>query len=457
MPDWMLPLLLFATAFLVLLSGFPVAFSLGGAALLFATAGSFFGVFDPSFLSAIPERMFGIIKNDVLLAIPMFVFMGVVLERSKISENLLQTMAELFGGLRGGLGISVCLVGGLLAASTGIVGATVVAMGLISFPAMRKSGYSPALSSGLICAAGTLGQIIPPSVVLIVLGDVVGSAYQQAQLASGNFAPSTVSVSDLFVGALLPGLVLVGAFMIFLLVVALVKPDILPATPRATYGKALWIKAISALVPPLLLITGVLGSILGGIATATEAASVGCFGALGLTFLQRQASWRMVREAAEQTAEITAMIGTILVGASLFSLVFRGLGGDDAIRTILGSIGGGDVTVSFWLVMAVIFALGFFIDFFEIVYVVVPVVGPVLLEQGLDPLWLGVMIAINLQTSFLTPPFGFALFYLRSVLPPDIPTSAIYRGVVPFILLQLLVLALVWFFPALATWLPSKS
>ena len=455
----LLPLLMFLLTFAVLLSGFPVAFCLAGTALIFAGIGLLTGDFDGAFLSALPLRIYIIMTNEVLVAVPLFVFMGVVLERSKIAEDLLETMAQLFGGLRGGLGVSVCLVGGLLAASTGIVGATVVTMGLISLPAMLKRSYAPSVATGIICASGTLGQIIPPSIVLVILGDVVSSAHQQAQLNMGNFAPVSVSVGDLFMGALLPGLVLMGAYILYIVAVGLLRPQAMPAIPpqeREQILSASFLRHLGAvLVPPLLLIFGVLGSILFGVATPTEAASVGAVGAMLLSLIKKRFDKTALKEVMRTTTQINAMVFIILIGASVFSLVFRGYGGDEVVERFLLGMSGG-VVGSFFLVMAVMFLLGFFLDFFEIIFVVVPIVGPILLAMGLDPVWFGVMIALNLQTSFLTPPFGFALFYLRGVAPPEISTPQIYKGAVPFIAIQVLLLVLLWFVPELATELPAR-
>lgn len=450
------PLAMVLCTFAVLLSGFPVAFCLAGTALGFAGLGVLTGHFDAAFLSALPARIYGIMANETLMAVPLFVFMGVVLERSKIAENLLETMAQLCGSLCGGLGISVCLVGGLLAASTGIVGATVVTMGLISLPAMLKRAYSPAVATGIICASGTLGQIIPPSIVLVILGDVVSSAHQQAQLKMGNFAPVSVSVGDLFMGALLPGLVLMSLYILYIIGLGLLKPSSVPAEEREPFNAAFLARLGAALVPPLVLIGGVLGSILFGVATPTEAASVGAVGAMLLAMAKGHFNRDALKEAMRTTTEINAMVFIILIGASVFSLVFRGYGGDEAVEHFLTHEATGGVLGSFALVMAVMFLLGFFLDFFEIIFVVVPIVGPVLLAMGLDPVWLGVMIALNLQTSFLTPPFGFSLFYLRGVAPPEISTPQIYRGVVPFIAIQVLLLVGLWFVPELATYLPAR-
>ena len=451
--EWV-ALLLFLSVILLLLAGFPVAFSLGGTALLFALIGTVGGGFEEAFLTSIPSRIFGIMSNETLVAVPLFVFMGVTLERARIAEELLETLSSLFGSLRGGLGISVTLVGMLLAASTGIVGATVVTMGLLSLPTMLKRGYSAEVATGTICASGTLGQIIPPSIILVMLGDVMSSAYQQAQLAQGIFSPKTVSVGDLFAGALLPGLLLVFLYILYLVVVAIFRPATMPAhsmdgEPAASIGKVL-----GALFPPLILIFAVLGSILGGFATPTEAAGVGAMGALLIATLRRALSMERLRKIMRSTLRISSMVFLILIGASLFSLVFRGYGGDDGVRAILESLPGG-VFGAMLVVMLVMFLLGFVLDFIEITFVVVPIVGPVLLTMGLDPVWLGIMIAINLQTSFLTPPFGFALFYLRGVAPATVTTGQIYRGVIPFVGIQLLALLILSIFPALVTWLPE--
>jgi tripartite ATP-independent transporter DctM subunit len=452
--EW-LALLLFATVIVVLLAGFPVAFTLGGTALVFAAAGTVTGSFNDALLSSLPNRIFGIMVNETLVAVPLFVFMGVTLERARIAEELLDTLSRLFGAFRGGLGISVTLVGMLLAASTGIVGATVVTMGLLSLPTMLRRGYSPEVATGTICASGTLGQIIPPSIILVMLGDVMSSAYQQAQVEMGIFSPKTVSVGDLFAGALLPGLVLVALYMLYLVVVAFLKPALMPAYERSDNDAVSAAQILRALLPPLLLIFAVLGSILAGFATPTEAAGVGGMGALLLALSRREISLSRLRDIMQATLKISSMVFLILIGASLFSLVFRGFGGDDGVRAILESLPGG-IAGAVILVMLVMFLLGFVLDFIEITFVVVPIVGPVLLAMGLDPVWLGVMIAINLQTSFLTPPFGFALFYLRGVAPPSVTTQQIYRGVIPFVAIQLGTLLLLALFPDLVTWLPAK-
>lgn len=452
----LIPLLLFVGAVIILLMGYSVAFSLAGSGLLFAGIGILTGEFDSVFLEAIPNRLFGIMNNEVLIAVPLFVFMGVMLEKSKIAEQLLDTMALLFGPMRGGLGISVTIVGMLLAASTGIVGATVVTMGLLSLPTMLRRGYDPAVATGTICASGTLGQIIPPSIVLVLLGDVISSAYQQAQIDQGIFSPETVTVGDLFLGALIPGFLLVAAYILYLMLRAWLTPDAVPAVPeeerQAVDG--LGMKVITVLIPPLLLIGLVLGSILGGLATPTEAAAVGAVGAVVLSMFRRSFNLKVLNEVMRSTTQVSSMVFVILIGASIFSLVFRGFGGDDLVRDFLSELPGG-VWGAMIVVMLVMFLLGFFLDFIEITFVVVPIVAPILLAMGLDPVWLGIMIALNLQTSFLTPPFGFALFYLRGVAPESVSTGQIYRGVAPFILIQLLMLAALAVWPSLATWLPE--
>ena len=504
---------MFATLCVGILSGFPVVFILTGSALVFGALGWAFGVFTPSLLGALPQRVFGTMTSEVLVAIPLFVFMGIMLERSKIAEDLLETMGRLFGRLRGGLAISVTVVGALLAASTGIVGATVVTMGLMALPAMLRNRYDAGFACGTICAAGTLGQIIPPSTVMVILGEIISAAYQQAQLAKGLFSIQTVSVGELFAGSLLPGLLLVALYILYQAVTAWLRPAIAPALvqPEGAVSRG---EILGALVPPIVLVVAVLGSILGGVATPTEAASVGAVGAtllaarrlagavwpaslslasvLGLVVLASLFDLRLGRSApplADQaaiaaaalcsaglavaighalavtaragvlagvcrsTATITAMIFAMLIGATLFALVFRGLGGDDMVHAALSAIPGG-AAGAIAAVMAVIFALGFFLDFVEITIIVIPIVGPVLLAMGMDPIWLGVLIAINLQTSFLTPPFGFALFYLAGVAPKEVGARDLYRGIVPFVALQLLALAIVATFPGLATWLP---
>lgn len=394
-------------------------------------------------------------SNETLIAVPVFVFMGVMLERSKLADQLLQALAQLMHRVPGGLGLAVMLVGALMAASTGIVGATVVTMGLLSLPTMLRNQYDPSIATGSICAAGTLGQIIPPSIVLILLADVLSNAYQQAQLSMGIFSPETISVGELFAGALLPGLMLVGLYMLYLAVLAFLKPSSMPPAEQVSDADVSLLALLNLLAGPLLLIVAVLGSILLGLATPTEAAAVGATGSMLLALKQRQLSMATLREVVYQSARVSAMVFMILIGASLFSLVFRGYGGDEYVQSLLTNLPGGDAG-ALLIVMLVLFLLGFILDFIEITYVVIPIVGPILLAMGINPVWLGVMIAINLQTSFLTPPFGFSLFYLRGVAPPEIPTSAIYRGVVPFIVIQLLMLGLLTLWPDLATWLPNK-
>jgi tripartite ATP-independent transporter DctM subunit len=452
--EW-LSLALFGAVIVLLLAGFPVAFSLGGVALLFAVGGALFGVFDPTFLDTLPNRIFGIMSNETLLAVPLFVFMGVTLERAQIAEGLLDNLSRLFGNRRGGLGISVMIVGMLLAASTGIVGATVVTMGLLSLPVMLKRGYQPAVATGTICAAGTLGQIIPPSIILVLLGDVLSSAYSQAQISQGIFSPKTVSVGDLFVGALIPGLGLVLMYVLYLVGVAIFSPTSMPARqPDDGERPPSLLAILGALIPPLSLILAVLGSIILGLATPTEAAAVGASGALLLALLRKGLNLARLRSVMESTVRVTSMVFLILIGASFFSLVFRGFGGDELVRELLLNLPGG-VVGAVLVVMLLMFLLGFVLDFIEITFVVVPIVGPILLSMGVDPIWLGIMIAINLQTSFLTPPFGFALFYLRGVAPASVSTGEIYRGVIPFVIIQLIALVLLSLWPALATWLPG--
>jgi tripartite ATP-independent transporter DctM subunit len=445
-----IPLLMFVVVCFVLLFGYPVAYSLAGTALLFALVGLVTGYFDVAYLHAMPSRLYGIMTNQTLIAVPLFVFMGVTLEKSKVAENLLSAMTQLFGQYRGGLAISVILVGALLAASTGIVGATVVTMGLLSLPSMLKQGYAASFAAGSICATGTLGQIIPPSIALVLLGDVLSNAYQQAQLNMGIFSPESVSVGDLFVGAIIPGGLLVAMYLIYVLLVTWLQPHKVPKTaPLVVEGSNI----AKALLPPIVLIFLVLGSILGGYATPTEAAGVGAMGSLILALAQRQLNTKKLQEVMLNTTKVTAMVFLILIGASVFSLVFRGFGGEELIADVFSQLPGGPFAAVL-LVMIVIFLLGFILDFIEITFVVVPLVAPVLLAMGIDPIWLGIMIAVNLQTSFLTPPFGFALFYLRGVAPKTVLTSDIYRGVVPFILIQIILLIALAIWPNLATWLP---
>jgi tripartite ATP-independent transporter DctM subunit len=511
-----LDILMFATLVAAILMGYPVAFTLAGVALAFGLIGLSLGVFTPAYFAAFPQRVFGTMTNQTLVAVPLFVLMGVILERSKIAEDLLSTMGDLFGRARGGLLYSTSIVGALLAASTGVVGATVVTMGLLALPAMMARGYHAPTALGSIAAAGTLGQIIPPSIVLVLLGDVLTTANQRAQQELGNSAPDAVSVGDLFAGALIPGLFLVGIYIVYQAVRSFLDPKIAPAadTPYPSLSRT-----ASALAAPLLLIVGVLGSILAGVATPTEGAAVGAAGAallagfrlerdagrpksllaraalvggaglVGLVLLRLLAPTRALdpgdgvlfwaaallcamaaagviggfvalmrqRELAgvlRGATDITAMVFMILIGAALFSLVFRGLGGDEWVAGMLEAVPGG-LTGAMLFTMAVMFILGFFLDFIEICFIVVPLVAAPLIMMGADPVWLGVMMALVLQTSFLTPPFGFALFYLRGVAPASVRTIDIYRGVVPFILLQLVAVAAVWMAPPLATWLPG--
>lgn len=448
-----IPLLMFGVICLVLLAGFPVAFSLAGTALIFAGVGILTGTFESAFLGAIPNRLYGDMTNMTLVAVPLFVFMGVLLEKSNLAQDLLSNMSEVIGGFRGSLAIAVIFVGALIAASTGIVGATVIAMGLISLPIMLSRQYDPSLSAGTICATGTLGQIIPPSIALVILGDVLSAAYQQSQLSIGNFSARTVSVGDLFMGALIPGIILVFCYALYVIVRAYLSPQMAPSQDtKIIEGR--WKIMLTSLLPPFVLIISVLGSILLGIATPTEAAGVGALGAIFLALSKRSLNRKNISEAVETTTEITAMVFMILLGSSIFSLVFRGFGGDDLITGIFTELPGGAFGAVL-VVMIIIFLLGFILDFIQITLVVVPIVGPALLMLGVDPIWLGIMIAINLQTSFLTPPFGFALFYLRGVAPDNLATRDIYRGVVPFICIQIGLLIALAIFPQLVTALPQ--
>jgi tripartite ATP-independent transporter DctM subunit len=455
-PAEILSVLLVAAVIIALMAGYPVALTLAGVSLVFAVLGDVSGVMSFAILGALPQRIFGIMTNEVLLAIPMFIFMGVMLERSRVADELLETMGRLFGSLRGGLGISVVLVGTLLAAAKGVVGATTVTMGLIMLPAMLRFGYDPRLAAGTVAATATLAQIFPPATVLVLLGDQLGNAYQAAQLSQGNFAPRSVNVGDLFAGALLPGLALVALYLLFLIVIAFVCPaasPALPPDPKAPRGAALIARMASVLVAPLLLILAVLGSILGGLATPTEAAAIGAIGAL-LLAAARAGLRGLIRPVIEKTTQIVAMIYLILIGATVFSLVFRALGGDDMVNRALTNLPGG-VGGAVLAVMVAVFLLGFVMDAFEIIFVVVPIVAPALLKMpGVDPVWLGVMIAVNLQTSYMHPPLGPTLFYLRGVAPPEITTRHIYVGIIPFVLIQLVALAVLWFVPGLATALP---
>ena len=488
----------------LLFAGYPVALTLGGASLAFAALGHALGAMDLSLLYALPQRIFGVMTNTVLLAIPLFIFMGVMLERSRIAEDLLETMGRLFGSLPGGLGISVVLVGVLLAAAKGVVGATVVTIALITLPTMLRHGYDKRLAAGTVAATATLAQILPPATVLVLLGDQLNNSFQAAQLAKGIFAPESVSVSDLFAGALVPGLTLVALYLLFLVAIAIVRPAAvppIPPDPAAPHGLALVMQVAKAMVAPALLIVVVLGSILIGLATPTEAAAVGAVGAILLAALRIDGATRWpaylcvagflaliaLRMAFPQivlvvlmlavagalmfavhqvwragylaltvtkTTQMTSMIFTILIGATLFSLVFRGLGGDDMVHRALADLPGG-VTGAILAVMLAMFLLGFVMDAFEIIFVVIPIVAPPLLAMpGVDPIWLGIMMAVNLQTSYMHPPLGPTLFFLRGVAPPEITTRHIYVGIIPFVLIQLAMLLVLWFVPGLATGLP---
>ena len=451
MIEGQLALAMFVVVCGILLLGFPVALTLGGTALGFAALGVLLGHFDAAYLTALTGRIFGTMSNETLVAVPLFILMGVVLERAKIAEDLLANLAGMFGARPGGLGLAVILVGALLAASTGIVGATVVTMGVLALPTMLRAGYQPQLAAGTICATGTLGQIIPPSIALVLLGDTMSSAYQQAQLKMNIVNTQTVSVGDLFVGAIVPGIVLVFLYLAYVLIRATVQPS---SAPPATVEETDMRSVVTAVLPPLGLIGLVLGSILVGAATPTEAAGVGAVGALLLALSRGALSLPVLQDISQSTLFTTSMVFLILIGAALFSLVLRGFGGDTMIESFFDGLGGGPHT-ALLVVMLVMFLLGFILDFIEITFVVVPVVGPILLAMGFDPVWLGIMIAVNLQTSFLTPPFGFALFYLRGVAPDTVSTGAIYSGVLPFVLIQLLLLGLMWWWPNLVLWLPG--
>jgi len=509
-----LDLIMFAALMVAILSGFPVSFSIAGVAVAFAYLGWMLGVMDVSLLGALGQRAFGLLTNTTLIAIPVFVLMGAILEKSKIAEELLDTMGRSFGQLRGGLGISVVLVGALLAASTGIVGATVVAMGLIALPTMLRAGYNPSVASGIVCTAGTLGQIIPPSTLLIILADVMSNAFQQAQYEQGKFSVEALSVGQFFAAAIIPGFVLVLLYLLYILILGALRPQDMPPA-NIGLAKPDRKEVLVAIVPPVLLIFAVLGAILGGIATPTEAASVGAIGALLMAGrkiginprliligaaslillgilagsypvrLQRSdigaTEWligggytvlaligvvsvglalraairkRIIHEALNSTLTMTAMIFATILAAGFFSLVFIGLGGEERVAHLLENLPGGP-NGALLFVMIFVFILGFFLDFVEISVIVLPLVAPSLILMGHDPIWLGVMLAINLQTSFLTPPFGFSLFYLRAAAPPEITTGHIYKGIVPFIGLQALGVLLVWALPFLATWLPA--
>jgi tripartite ATP-independent transporter DctM subunit len=508
-----LDILMFVALMAAILSGFPVAFSTAGVAILFAYLGWVTGAMDIGLLGALSQRAFGLLSNQVLIAIPLFILMGAVLEKSRIAEELLTTMGRLFGSLRGGLGVSVVIVGALLAASTGIVGATVVAMGMIALPTMLRAGYKPSIAAGTVCTAGTLGQIIPPSTLLIILSDVMSNAYQQAQYEQGKFSVEALSVGQFFAAALIPGLTLVVLYLVYILLTGLIRPNHMPSA-RLGEGRPSPRDILRTVTAPVLLIIAVLGAILGGLATPTEAASVGAIGALLMAGHRLEGGARMVllgavallalailsgifpvrlqrsdigvaeiatgtayvalavaglvaiamavraairervaQDALTSTLTMTSMIFATILAAGMFSLVFIGLGGEDRVATLLSELPGGP-TGALIFCMLFLFALGFFLDFVEISVIVLPLVTPSLILMGHDPIWLGILIAINLQTSFLTPPFGFSLFYLRGAAPQDVTTIDIYKGVVPFIGLQILGVALVWLMPGIATWLP---
>lgn len=428
---------MFLALTILLMVGFPVTFTLMGTAMVFGVIG-----FGWNFFNLLPLRIWGVIQNVTLLAVPLFVFMGVMLERSGLAEELLDTMGILFGRLRGGLAISVVVVGALLGASTGIVGATVVTMGLLAVPTMLRRGYQKELATGTVSASGTLGQIIPPSIVLVLIGDIVG-----------------VSVGELFIGAVLPGLLLVGLFIVYIVIMAIFRPETAPAIPKAELdaisSKQLAARVGRALFPPLFLIVAVLGSIFAGIASPTEAAAVGAVGATFLTIINKKFKMSILRDVMATTVRLTCMVFIILCGAAAFGLVFRGLDGDALVREFLGSIADKHSHhMVLAIVMGLIFFIGFFLDFIEITFIHVPVLAPIMIDFGYDPIWFCVLLAVNLQTSFLTPPFGFSLFYLKAVTPPEVTTGHIYRGIIPFVLFQLIGLAIVVFFPQLATWLP---
>ena len=450
-----LAIVMFVTTLGLLLFGFPVAFTLAGTALLFGFLGDALEIFNFRMLGFFPQRIFGTMINEPLVAVPLFIFMGIMLEKTKIAAGLLHSIGELFGTSKGGLGIGVVIVGMLLAASTGIVGATVVTMGMLSLPSMMKAGYDQKIATGTICAAGTLGQIIPPSIVLVLLATILQGANEEAAMLVGNLAPDPVTAIDLFAGAILPGLMLVVLFIIFIFIYARINPLSCPPVETTKSRTEIYIEAAKSVVPPITLIVLVLGSILFGIATPTESASVGAVGAAIIALLKGELNFKNIKETALGTVKLSSFVFVILIGASMFSLVFRGFGGDEMIEHFLGTLPGG-LYAALILVMIVIFLLGFFLDYIEIIFVIVPLVGPILIANGADPLWLGILISLNLQTSFLTPPFGFSLFFLRGVAPSSIKTRNMYRGVIPFIGIQVLAILIVGFYPEIATWLPNK-
>ncbi len=440
-----IPLLLLILICAALLLGFPVAFTLAGVSILFALICIPFGIFDPTIFKSIPIRIFGIMNNVTLLAVPLFIFMGTILERSGIAAKMLENMAAAFRNTKGGLSISIIVVGALLAASTGIVGATVVTMGLMSLPILINQGYEKNFSAGLVASTGTLGQIIPPSIALVLLGDVMSNAYQRAQNNMGKFSQETVTVGDLFIGAIIPGIMICVGYLIYTIYKNKNNSNIRHGLNELSINR---IELFKTLALPIGLIFLVLGSIFAGIATPTEAAAIGAFGALLIALINGKINFKFIKETSEKTAVVSTMIFTILIGASIFSLIFRGVGGDELINLIFSSLPGGSYTALIF-VLVLIFLLGFILDFIEICYVIVPLIAPPLLMMGFDPVWLAILFAINLQTSFLTPPFGFSLFYLRGVADESIQTSEIYNGVIPFILIQLFVLLIVIIFPVL--------
>ena len=441
----LIPLLLLTIICVVLLLGYPVAFTLAGVSILFAVVCIPFGIFDPTILKSIPIRVFGIMNNVTLLAVPLFIYMGTVLEKSGIAAKMLENMAAAFKNTKGGLSISIIFVGALLAASTGIVGATVVTMGLMSLPILINQGYERSFSTGLVASTGTLGQIIPPSIALVLLGDVMSNAYQRAQNDMGIFSQQTVTVGDLFIGAIVPGIMICLGYLIYTIYKNKTNPHLKDYTNSSNVKNLVLFKT---LMLPIILIFLVLGSIFAGIATPTEASAIGAFGALIIALINQKVDISFIKETSEKTAVVSTMIFTILIGASIFSLIFRGVGGDDLIDLIFNSLPGGSYTALIF-VLLVIFLLGFILDFIEICYVIIPLVAPPLLIMGFDPVWLAILFAINLQTSFLTPPFGFSLFYLRGVADESIQTKEIYKGVIPFIFIQLLILFLVILFPTI--------
>ena len=449
-----LAIVMFLTTLGLLLFGFPVAFTLAGSALLFGFLGDALEVFNFRMMGFFPQRIFGTMINEPLVAVPLFIFMGIMLEKTKIAAGLLQSIGELFGSTKGGLGIGVVIVGMLLAASTGIVGATVVTMGMLSLPSMIKAGYDQKIATGTICAAGTLGQIIPPSIVLVLLATILQGANEEAAMLKGDLAPDPVTAIDLFAGALLPGLMLVVMFIIFIYFYARIFPNSCPPIQTVRSRSEIYKEAFKSIFPPLILIVLVLGSILMGVATPTESASVGAVGAAIIAFTKGELTFQNLKDVSLNTVKLSSFVFVILIGASMFSLVFRGFNGDAMIEHFLGSLPGGLFT-ALLIVMVAIFFLGFFLDYIEIIFVIVPLVGPILIANGADPLWLGILISLNLQTSFLTPPFGFSLFFLRGVAPNEIQTRNMYKGVMPFIGIQVLAIIIVALFPSIATWLPN--